>query len=335
MKTDPKIDFVVTWVDGNDPAWQAEKARYSPDTQRADNAAIRYREWDLLRYWFRAVETYAPWVGTVHFVTWGHVPAWLNTDCPRLHIVRHEDYIPEQYLPTFSSHPIELNMHRIPGLSEQFVYFNDDFYLTAPVQPEDFFVDGLPCDSLEETPLDLSWRTIMNYINANDILYINEHFVKTDCRKENRSKWFSLADPFVAAKNGMFSLLGRKRFFGLNYHHLPQAFRKETFEAAWEQGSGWLDETCCRKFRDYRDISPHVFQFWQLASGAFHPYSKRRFGIYFPGGTDPEKAAAVIRGKTVKCMCYNDSDKVDFRSAQKILQEAFESVLPEKSAFER
>ena len=114
---------------------------------------VRYREWDTLRYWFRAVEKYAPWVNQVYFVTCGHVPKWLNMDAPKLHFVRHQDYIPEQYLPTFSSHPIELNLHRIEGLSEHFVYFNDDFYLTAPVQETDFFVNGLPCDSLEETPL--------------------------------------------------------------------------------------------------------------------------------------------------------------------------------------
>ena len=64
-----------------------------------------------------------------------------------MHIVRHEDYIPKEYLPTFSSHPIELNIHRIAGLADHFVYFNDDVFLTAPVTPDDFFQNGLPRDT--------------------------------------------------------------------------------------------------------------------------------------------------------------------------------------------
>ena len=56
----------------------------------------------------------------------------LEPDHPKLHIVNHRDFIPEEYLPTFSSHAIELNMHRIPDLAEHFLYFNDDVYLMKP-----------------------------------------------------------------------------------------------------------------------------------------------------------------------------------------------------------
>ena len=102
------IDFVVTWVDGNDPAWQQEKQKYT--AVNADVRVNRYREWDQLKYWFRAVEKYAPWVNKIHFVTWGHLPEWLDTTNPKLNIVNHKDYIPEEYLPTFSSHTIELHL---------------------------------------------------------------------------------------------------------------------------------------------------------------------------------------------------------------------------------
>ena len=92
------------------------------------------------------LKNFAPWVNHIYFVTWGHIPSWLNTDHPKLTVVKHEDYIPKQYLPTFSSHPIELNMHRIRGLSEQFVYFNDDTFIINKMEPEDFFRNGLPRD---------------------------------------------------------------------------------------------------------------------------------------------------------------------------------------------
>ena len=101
-----KIDFVIPWVDGNDPAWQEERRKYKPDTG-ADASAARYRDMGILKYWFRAVEAYAPWVNRIHFITWGHLPEWMNTDHPKLHIVNHKDYIPAEYLPTFNANPIE------------------------------------------------------------------------------------------------------------------------------------------------------------------------------------------------------------------------------------
>ena len=136
-----EIDFVITWVDGSDDRWQKEKQ----ETRKrlgimadVDDRKERYRDWDNLQYWFRGVEKYAPWVRRIHFVTWGHLPKWLNTDHPKLHVVNHEDFIPREYRPTFNSHTIEWNLHRIPDLAEQFVYFNDDIFLTNQVCEEDF-----------------------------------------------------------------------------------------------------------------------------------------------------------------------------------------------------
>ncbi|WP_331836427.1 hypothetical protein [Erysipelothrix piscisicarius] len=73
------------------------------------------------------------WVNNVYLITYGHLPDFLNVDHPKLKIINHTDYIPSDYLPTFSSHTIELNMHRIEGLSEHFVYFNDDMFLNQPM----------------------------------------------------------------------------------------------------------------------------------------------------------------------------------------------------------
>ena len=134
------IDFVIPWVDGSDPAWIEEFNKYCPEDKRIiDASEKRYRDYGLLRYWFRGVEQFAPWVRKVHFVTCGQKPDWLNLSAPKLHGVQHKDYIPQEYLPVFSSHPIELMMHKIPGLAEQIVYFNDDFFLTSPVRKKFFF----------------------------------------------------------------------------------------------------------------------------------------------------------------------------------------------------
>ena len=64
-----KIDFIMTWVDGADPEWLKEKAKYDGTTITTANSEVRYRDWDNLQYWFRSVEKYAPWVNKIHFVT--------------------------------------------------------------------------------------------------------------------------------------------------------------------------------------------------------------------------------------------------------------------------
>ena len=150
-----KIDFVVTWLDSNDPEWIASYNHYRPEKPKTDRG--RYRDWDIFRYWFRAVEMYAPWVNRVFLVTNGKNPEWINEECPKLVLIKHSDYIPAEFLPTFSSRTIELHMDKIPGLSEHFVYFNDDMFLNAPTKPEDYFVGGLPCDCNAESLLYNPW----------------------------------------------------------------------------------------------------------------------------------------------------------------------------------
>ena len=93
MSVETQIDFVIPWVDGNDPEWIKEKNAFSNViTENDDVRDIRFRDWETLKYWFRGVEEYAPWVNRIHFVTWGHVPKWLNTEHPKIHIVNHRDY---------------------------------------------------------------------------------------------------------------------------------------------------------------------------------------------------------------------------------------------------
>lgn len=139
MSEKADIDFVILWVDDQDPIWIEDKNKYKGQQGNHTNNEVRYRDWQNLKYWFRAVEKYAPWVGKIHFVTCGQKPEWLNINHPKLNLVDHKDYIDEKYLPTFSSHVIELNLHRIPDLTEKFVYFNDDMFLNDYVKPEDFF----------------------------------------------------------------------------------------------------------------------------------------------------------------------------------------------------
>ena len=120
------IDIVLPWVDGNDPEWRKIKQSYKSS---GDEREERYRDFGLLKYWFRGIEQCMPWVRTIHFVTMNQVPEWLNSSHLNIHIVYYQDYMPEECLPTFNSNAIEMNAHRIEGLSEQFILFNDDMYI--------------------------------------------------------------------------------------------------------------------------------------------------------------------------------------------------------------
>lgn len=196
------IDFVIPWVDGNDPEWRREKNMYSGNntsfSSEKDIRDERYRDWDNLQYWFRGVEKFAPWVRKIHFVTWGHLPKWLNTKHPKLHIVNHTDYIPAQFLPTFNSHTIEWNFHNIEGLSQNFVYFNDDIFVLQKVEPKDFFKHGKPVDMLALQPdVANADDQVMPYIYLNNAMVLAKYFDKrSNMKKTARSifpYWVSIA----------------------------------------------------------------------------------------------------------------------------------------------
>ncbi|XP_046742715.1 N-acetylglucosamine-1-phosphotransferase subunits alpha/beta isoform X2 [Diprion similis] len=132
------IDVVYTWVNGSDPTFLQNLEKYVPVTD-VNIATSRFDDKDELRYSLRSLEMYAPWVRHVYIVTNGQIPSWLDMDNPRLTLIAHEDiFVNHDDLPTFSSPAIESHIHRIPGLSDKFLYFNDDVLLGADVWPEDF-----------------------------------------------------------------------------------------------------------------------------------------------------------------------------------------------------
>ena len=138
------IDVVYTWVDGDDPAWLARKSAvleqlgYPPVDAAASDA--RFRSRDELRFSMRSLAMFAPWVRKIFLLTDDQTPSWLDVDHPRIQVVSHKEVFDNRgLLPTFNSHAIETQLHRIEGLSENFLYFNDDVFLGRPLQPQSFF----------------------------------------------------------------------------------------------------------------------------------------------------------------------------------------------------
>lgn len=134
------IDVVYTWVDSDDPVWQAKFAAHvGGHTKNTSASELRYLSRDELRYSLRSILKFAPWVRNIFVVTDDQRPEWLR-ETERVKIVSHRDIFPDpSVLPVFNSHAIESCLHRIPGLAERFIYFNDDVFLGRKVSPNDFF----------------------------------------------------------------------------------------------------------------------------------------------------------------------------------------------------
>lgn len=328
------IDIVVAWVDGSDPLWLAEIAKYPAPGTKDGDCPNRYRDWGLLPWWFRAVERFAPWVRRIHFVTWGHMPAFLNRNAPKLHIVNHEDFIPKEYLPTFSSHTIELNLHRIPGLAEHFIYFNDDSFLLRPMEAEDFFRNGLPCTWGQEVPWVFRGEVgVWAHAAANDLGVINAHFSKKEAMGLHGSKFL---DSCYGWKNNLRSFalyfLYPDYFTGFRNLHAPAAYRKSTFAEVWAAEEELLDGTCRNRCRTAEDVNQWLMLWWQVASGQFSP-RRVECALWKASRERLPELSAILRGKRHDFVYLHDPE-VWTEELCAELKEIFDQWLPEKSGFE-
>lgn len=333
MKNHP-IDIVLPWVDGNDPEWQKVKKQHSP-SENADDDVIRYRDFENLKYIFRGIEKYMPWVRTVHFVTWGHLPDFLNCDHPQLNIVKHEDFIPKEYLPTFSSHTIELNLHRIEDLSEHFIYFNDDTFVIDHLSSEAFFKNGQPSDQALFDYITSDKGRIFPHILLNNVDVLNRSFNKQEVLKEHPGKWLSFQYGLKAnLKNIYFSLL--KNFTGFKWFHVPSPLMKKTYEELWEKHFDVLDQTSKNKFREMSDVNQYLLRNWQLVSGDFHPINLEKMTRFYYLPNDEEAFHEDSLQKRYALICVNDSQDIqDFQASKKRINQRFEEIFPHKSKFER
>lgn len=327
------IDFVVTWVNMDDPEWQNEFSKYSGNKDNTKNGVskARFRDYGFLKYWFRGVEKFAPWVRKIHFVTSGQKPDWLDENNPKIHLVSHKDFIPAEFLPTYNSVVIERYMYRIPGLAEHFVYFNDDFFIINNINPERFFRNGLPCDIAVFT-YNPSWSQWYVRIK-NNIRLINRHFDKKEVMKRWHDKWFHKSYGSRARWNYLSRFYNK--FITLRVPHNAQPYLKSTFEEVWAEEGEELTRTSVNRFRALDDYTPELFRIWQICKGNFEPYNTYSDTKMFPLMVKSKKAVKAIYEQAYSLICLNDNVHIrNYDIVMQNLHDAFQSILPEKSSFE-
>lgn len=328
-----EIDFVVTWVDMADPKWREEFARYSgkADAEKNGVSEARFRDAGFLKYWFRGIEKFAPWVRRIHFVTSGQKPDWLDVSNPKIHLADHRDFIPAEFLPTYNSVVIERYIHRIKGLADHFVYFNDDFYITSPITPERFFRDGLPCD-IAAFHYNPSWSQWYRRIK-NNMRIINAHFDKKEVMRRDRDKWF-FAD-YGSRARWNYLLRYYDKFITLRTPHNAQPYLRSTFDEVWNAAGDELTATSVNRFRDSSDYTPELFRTWQICRGNFTPYNTYQDTKMFPLMIKSAQAIRAIEEQKYSLICLNDNVHIrNYDEVMRRIREAFEKILPEKSSFE-
>ena len=248
------IDAVITWVDGNDNDHKKKRNIYgSPEILGAEDVAgnTRYASVGEIQYCIASLNRYAPWLNRIYVVTDGQDPKvteFIRTNFPDrqipVEIIDHKSIFKgyEEFLPTFNSISIESMTWRIPGLSEHFIEFNDDFILAAPTLPEDFFTaDGkVVCYGKRYCPL------LVKITRA-----IKKHW--------NGRKKVTFKETMLNAA----ALLGEKRFF-IKIYHTPRALLKSVYETYFNTFPEQLERNISYRFRSHRQFNSQEMQYMLL-----------------------------------------------------------------------
>jgi len=311
------IDAVYTWVDGSDPAWRERKAAAHAAVglgelnEFASNES-RFLSRDELRYSLRSLDMYAGWVRHVYLVTDDQVPPWLDTSNPRITVVSHRELFGDRgRLPTFNSHAIESQLHHIRGLSDHFLYLNDDFFFGRPVEPRQFFHgNGIARFNTSTAKLGLGStgafdRPVMSG------------------GKNNRDLLFKAFDRTTTNK----------------FKHVPQPLLKEVLAELEERFPEAFAATASAQFRSPADISvpSSLHHHYAFLQGRAVEGRLRYIYADIAAPTTARRLERLLRSRDHDAFCLNDHDNsgVDPVEQQRMLHAFLGSYFPLTSSFEK
>ena len=326
------IDIVYLWVDGNDPAWRRKRsnaaARQAAQGQGSlaayGNVEGRFRDNDELRYSLRALERYFPDHGQVYVVTDAQTPAWLRSS-GRVTLVDHRDLIPASALPTFDSAHIESYVHRIPGLSERFFYFNDDVFFGAPVRPAEWFFEGGVFAAWSDEPA----------VGAGPV-HAGDTFQASACRRSIEWLEARAAQPAALEQGQARRWAHTLRTFA----HAPRPMLRSMLfelEARAPDLFGAVRSTVFRLWDQPAVVSDFVMR-WALAHGTAQ-IRDYRHAYVSSGEADAAQAMALLVAAMgeLDFFCINDTTDDAGPLDPRLLhvRERLQALFPEPSSFER
>ncbi|MER6916524.1 stealth conserved region 3 domain-containing protein [Streptomyces sp. NPDC000594] len=303
------VDAVYTWVDGDDPALAAKRRAHQVLTGDViaphETGASRYTSHDELRYALRSLEMYAGFVRHVYLVTDSQIPDWLDPEAEGLTVIDHRDILPADALPVFNSHAIESRLHRIPGLSEHYLYFNDDVFINRPVRAEHFF-HGNGIARIPLSPLKLG-------VGAPHPLE---------------------PAPNSAGKNTRDVIM---RFHGRHITqkslHTPHPQLLSVMREMESLGIEELEQTSYSRFRSTADVAPAatLHHHWAIATGRAVA-ADYRFRYVQLGSPDMRRRLSrLASGEDIDFFCLNDVDTP--AAARPAAQAAIHTFLERKYPF--
>lgn len=294
-------DFVVTYVNGNDPEWQKvyNKTCRLNKMPICSNSA-RYRDWGFIRYVLRGVATHMPWINNCYMVVerLSQVPEWVNRDTVK--IITHDQIIPHTYLPTYNSTVIELFLYRIPGLSEQFIYANDDMIPIDQLREDDFYSAGKPR------------------------LKITHHYFKNSM---NKYRYHLHNGESLVRK--ILKLQQCQDQITKTGHNLNPMIRS-TWQLLWDKGSERLNGACT-PFRSIVNINQEICSYYHILSGNYADSERR---TQYMECANIQELVDVIKNSDMQLLCINDKGSKDFERDKETITAALQLRLPDKSKYE-
>lgn len=313
MENPFEIDLVYTWVDGSDPKWLEKHNRAAGKTDESSdiNSKARFTNNDELKYSLRSVERYAPWIHRIFIVTDNQVPDWLDTSNPKIRIIDHSEILPEKSIPCFNSTLIEHFIWKIPGLSEHYIFSNDDMMLNRPMSPSDFFdSEGYPVMRLVKRPL----MRIISWLQIN-VLKKKMGNYKTKIRN---------SACLVKRETG--------KYYESKPHHNMDAYRKSFVEHTEQVLKDDFDPTFAHPLRADDDFQRVIYYYMGLAEG-------KGTAVYVNDHTSFQLSIAKpyhyqrLIDYNPSFFCMNDSPKA--QDAHRLAAKQYlSSRFPTKSQFE-
>lgn len=312
------IDIVVTYVDDNKEwrdsfnYWKRIETGVGKNdiNNRQAFGEERLRDWGTFKYWFRGIEQNCPWINRVFLVVQNEsqVPDWLDKDNPRLRIVYHEEFIPNELLPVYNIIPILMYLSNIEDLGEYYLISDDDEFFLNPIKEDRFLREGKPVHKDNRIPFEYYSG---EQLKTSDNVFF--HILNNNLRIEEKY----MKEP---VKYG--------------FYHLPD-IRKKSFSKRIlkENYNEILESLKVSKFRHPKNISCTIFSdLLKICDEAYIDNDLYNNCAYccLKSNVDFE----LYRDKDI--VCFNDTELLDnYDITNKRLVEFLDSKLPNKSSFEK